>query len=947
MRSVVLNTDYDQAARIRRRLVLEQAGFETIESETCEEAIRIARSDTVAAVLTSSRLKDTDGFVLCRELKGTPRTAGIPVLVVSPSSSMDEYARAVEAGADTWLGEPFDASVLIKVLQAMLSKNGQFGALKSLAQARGDEQTEELLHQSEERFRQVFQAIPEPTLIASVVDGKITDINSRFLEVGGYSRHEVIGKTTEDVGLFLKQADRKSVWAELLEKGWLSDFEVIFRTKGGALLLGLLSSVTVSVQGQEYVVSTIRDVTQRRRAEEALRRQASFDRLLNGLLSAFARCNTNEISAEIDRGLNALAGYFGADHLMLFDVSPVTNTWRISREWCARHVVPIASQHNEGCYWSNDNLFSDTEVMIDMEDPGVAAGYDIQRYREEGATLILNVPIKGAGGLITGRIGLHRHGGRVPWTAEDASRLRVAGSAIAAALEHMRLEESVRRSEQRFRSMADAAPMGTWISGPEKQAVFYNKWAIDFAGLPMSALTGNGWMDLVHPEDRERYVAAWFAAADAREPFSAEARFRRMDGEYRWILVSGVPRMVGDTYQGHVGTGVDITNLKRAYEQTLASQKLESLGLLTAGVAHNFNNLLSAIIVLAESRLSEMEPNGEGAEDLQQIRGTALQAANIASHIMAFAGTESAPTAPLELSQFITPMLDLLRASISRTANLHTELAADLPNIDANPGEIQQVIMNLVVNASEALAGKPGNIVITTSAGPSLAGSRSTVSLEVKDTGTGMTDDTKNRIFDPFFTTQPGRRGLGLSAVQGIVRRHGGSIEVESQPGEGNRITILFPRSEAASPKLNPTDGPVRDASGNTVLLVEDELSLRLVTAKLLAKRGFRVIEAADGASAIQMLRIHRAAVGVIILDVTLPEMSGSKIFDELRLIKPDVNVIVTTAHSRETVTMEFGTREIQGFIRKPYQVDELDQALVRIFEPKTVKAGAGSVSAG
>jgi PAS domain S-box-containing protein len=942
MHSPILNVDSNSIARANRRHVLEKAGLKTIESDNGAEALGIARSNNIAAALVSSRLRDGDGFALCRRMKDEVRTAGIPLLIISPPLSMDDYARAVEAGADAWLGEPFETSVLVKTVQAIIMKNERLP--RSLGYLHAHEHAEELLRQSEERFRLVFDAIPEPTLITQADDDRITNVNARFLEVSCYSRHEVIGRTTEELGLFVRQPDREFVWSELSERGWLSDFDVIFRIKSGALLIGLWSSVKVTVQGRQYLVSTIRDITHRRRAEEALRRQAAFDQLLNSLLSEFVRCNANEIAAAIDRGFGALAEFFRADHLLLFEFSHETNTWRINREWCALHVARIADACNQNVYWNNEKFLSDADIMIDPDNPGAESGYDIPRCREEGATVMLNVPIKGVGGRITGRLGLHRHATHILWPPEDASRLRVAGNAIASALEHMRAEESLQQSEQRFRSMADSAPMATWISGPDMLAVFYSKWATDFAGRPMEALIGNGWKDFLHPDDRVRCLAACVDAAEARKPFSVEARFRRADGEYRWILITGVPRVVDGAYQGHVGTGVDITSLKRAYEQNLAFQKQESLGFLAAGVAHNFNNLLGAVVVLAESAIIDLERHGEVSEDLQQIRTKALQAANIVSQVMTFASVDNAPLAPLELSPLIDPILDLLRASIPRTANLKAKLAPDLPQVNANPGEIKQMLMNLVINASESLEGKPGDIVISTAPGPYLAGSRATVSIKVRDTGCGMNDQTKSRIFDPFFTTRSGRPGLGLSAVQGIVRRHGGSIAVESKPGEGSQFTILLPRSEAAVPEISPTlHSDRKAASGSKVLLVEDEDSFRSIIAKLLNKRGFQIMEAADGTAAMQILKANSDAIGVIILDVTLPEMSGLDVFDQLRRIKPNVNIVLSTAFSREDVNAEFGKRDIQGFIRKPYQIDELDRVLLQIFGKRALTAGGGA----
>jgi CheY-like chemotaxis protein len=238
--------------------------------------------------------------------------------------------------------------------------------------------------------------------------------------------------------------------------------------------------------------------------------------------------------------------------------------------------------------------------------------------------------------------------------------------------------------------------------------------------------------------------------------------------------------------------------------------------------------------------------------------------------------------------------------------------------------------MNLIINASEALEGKAGSIMIATAREPLDAAVCSAVRLEIRDTGSGMTADTKARIFDPFFTTRFVGRGLGLSAVQGIVCRIGGSIEVESTPGEGSRFVVLLPCAIQHRPSASEPQGRGGQAVAprGTVLFIEDEDLLRLAVARLLRKKNFNVIEAHDGASGVECLKSDPASIDVILLDVTLPGMPGREVFDELRRIRPDISVILCTAYSQETAVAEFGERDIRYYIRKPYQTDTLVKLL-------------------
>jgi PAS domain S-box-containing protein len=498
--------------------------------------------------------------------------------------------------------------------------------------------------------------------------------------------------------------------------------------------------------------------------------------------------------------------------------------------------------------------------------------------------------------------------------------------------EHKQAEAALKESEQRFRNMADSAPVLIWVSGPDQRRTFFNKRWLEFTGHAMEQDLGEGWLSLVHPEDKAHCAATYSLSCGLHRNFQMEYRLRRADGEYRYVLDHGVARLSDNgVFAGYIGSCIDITDLKSNYERHLATQKLESLGVLAAGVAHDFNNLLGAIVARTECAKDELSPTSPAADDLDQIRLTALRAAEIVSQMMTFARQESADSAPVDLSSLVHETLALLRVSIAKVAVLRTDLAKDLPPVYANAAEIRQVVMNLIINASEALEGKPGCISITTSAVISETGCRA-VSLEVQDTGNGMTEDVKARIFDPFFTTRFAGRGLGLSVVQGIVRRHRGTIEVESTPGKGSRFTVVLccaaGQSQPVSEVPEPATLPVK--TSGVVLFIDDEDALRMVVSKVLRRRNFDVFEAADGAAAIDILRSNAASIEVILLDITLPGISGPELFDELRRASAHAKIILSTAYSRETALTPFGRRDVYDFIRKPYRTEELVKLLER-----------------
>ena len=365
-------------------------------------------------------------------------------------------------------------------------------------------------------------------------------------------------------------------------------------------------------------------------------------------------------------------------------------------------------------------------------------------------------------------------------------------------------EQSLRESEARFRNMADTAPVMIWISGPDGLATFFNKGWLDFTGRGIEQELGYGWASAVAPDQRDDCLAGYSSAFDGRRPWRAECQLRRADGEYRWMVCTGAPRISPDgAFAGFITSCSDITDLKCVQEASLARQKLESLGVLAGGIAHDFNNLLGSIHANAEIAELEGADGSFPAEEIQAIKTISIRASEIVRQLMIYAGHDRSDSQPLDLSYLVNEMLELIRISISKCAVLKTDLAKDLPAVLGNGPQLQQVVMNLVLNASDALGEKGGEIAVKTSVRTGGQGSEVSpaislregdyVCLEVSDTGSGITREAQARIFDPFFTTKFVGRGLGLAVVQGVVRAHKGEIELVSTPGQGTTFKVFWP----------------------------------------------------------------------------------------------------------------------------------------------------------
>jgi PAS domain S-box-containing protein len=504
--------------------------------------------------------------------------------------------------------------------------------------------------------------------------------------------------------------------------------------------------------------------------------------------------------------------------------------------------------------------------------------------------------------------------------------------------ERVRTEQALRESEERFRHMADTAPVMIWVTGPDRVVSFLNKTWLKFTGRTLDKDLQKAWTESVHPEDLRRCVDCYSSAYEQNRDFRLEYRLRRADGEYRWVLCSGTPRFApGGAFAGYIGSDIDITDEKNAQAQAFERQKLESLGVLCSGIAHDFNNMLGSILAETEVQLAESVAESPSREGTEKIRAVAVRAAEIVRELMAYAGHESPVFGPVDLSSLVAEMLELLKISIHRGAELNLDLPANLPSVRANAAQIRQLMLNLVTNASEALATDAGVISVSLStvrsdgelsdaeAGPSASGY---VRLMVTDNGCGMTPEIQAKIFDPFFSTKFAGRGLGLGAVQGIVRHHGGTIRVSSVPGQGSRFEIFLPclvepDRQPAPPALRPSVAAAKGAVA-TILLVEDEETLSMAVSRMLRKKGYSVLEAADGLAAVDLFRANHHAIDLVLLDLTLPEMSGQQVLRELRRIQPNLKVILTTAYGREMALTSLGGLQPWLFLRKPYRFDEL-----------------------
>ena len=457
-----------------------------------------------------------------------------------------------------------------------------------------------------------------------------------------------------------------------------------------------------------------------------------------------------------------------------------------------------------------------------------------------------------------------------------------------------------------------------------------------------------------YDEPERTLVARAIQSALNGAQWSGEWQSRHKDGSQVWVearlqLVSnGDSAPLGILLLAH-----DISERKRVAEERARlevqihhAQKLESLGVLAGGIAHDFNNLLVGILGNASLAMVELSPESPIRGVLHQIETSALRAAELTNQMLAYSGHGRFVVQAISLSRLIEDMSPVLESIVGEHVAISYRLAPDLPPTHADATQLRQVIVNLVSNASDAIGAKDGLVSISTGA---VQLDRRYLNdtfldddlpeglyvyVEVSDTGVGMDLQTKKRIFDPFFSTKFAGRGLGLAAVLGIVRGHQGALKVYSEPGKGSTFKVLLPYADAPVESAPPQLFGVGAWRGSgVVLVVDDEEAVRTVARRILERFGFEVITAADGQEGVDVFQQHADRIVAVLLDVTMPVMDGEQAYREMRLIRPDVRVVLSSGFSEQDATTRFAGKGLAGFIQKPYRATALVELLQSILE--------------
>jgi PAS domain S-box-containing protein len=772
---------------------------------------------------------------------------------------------------------------------------------------------EEKLRKSEEKYSILVENAGEAIFVAQ--EGMLKFVNPRTTEMSGYSLEELTSRPftefihLDDRALVLERYTKR-LQGEVLPSTYA--FRIIHRS--GDTLWVELNVVLIDWGGKPATLNFLTDITERKRAQEALRRSKEELRLtLDATTDGIWKWNfmTNEL-------------YFSPRYYTVLGYEP-------------DEFPPN--------YESWQNLIHPDDLQSAL---GVAEKYlktKPDKYENE-----FRLKTKDGGYRWI------RTRGRVAERSQDGNALLLIGN-HEDITERKRAEEALRETNDKLTRAQRVAHIGSWEDYLPTNELHWSEEMYNIIGFPP-----NTPINLVEaaqvfpPEELERFQQAVSTTINEDAPYSMDYKIVRLDGSVRYIHDEG--EVIRDEHGRAIwmfGTTQDITEWKRLEGERLEmerrlqySQRLESLGVLAGGLAHDFNNILMAIMGNLEMAQMNLEASSKPRRYIEAAFKASRRAAEITRQMLAYSGRGAFVVKPTDLSAVVDEMGDLLRSSISKTVSLQFNLCRSLPSVTADSEQMEQIIMNMVINASEAIG--EGASVVTVRTGVEACEEsyleRSRVEekpspgrfvfLEVSDTGCGMDEETQRCLFDPFFTTKFTGRGLGMSAVVGIVRGHKGAIVVESEVGRGTTIRVLFPAPWAGGEEARPREEAVSVPSGEgvvggfsgTVLVVDDEEAVCDLCREELEGFGFTVLTAEDGEEGVRVFREHGGEITCVILDFMMPKMDGVAAFKELTRIRPDVRVILSSGYDQQEALRLFAGQGLSGFIQKPYTMANLRDTL-------------------
>ena len=748
--------------------------------------------------------------------------------------------------------------------------------------------------ESEEKYRNLFDNLMTGIGI-SLLDGRILAVNPSMSRITGYSSEEIKRINLADMYVDIRERERLIETIRL--DGEVLDLEGRYLRKDGSTFWASMSCKPIEYDGEQALLTSLIDITSRKSTEEALVKSEERFRAVMDTTTDFVF--TKDIDSRYTYVNPAMASLLGCRPEDLIGKTP--------EEVFDPEYAKVVSEVDRTALSGET---ADEVRTLNM------AGMEFSFHTVQTALLDHDGSVSGICGIV-----------------RDISKRRNA-------------EIALEDKHNQLLSIFDSMEEVIYVADPEThELLYFNRPAIENWGDRI----GEKCYRVLQNNDEPCSFCSNGEIFGENLGKTHIWEFRNLvnDRLYRCI-----DRAIEWTDGRHVRyeQAIDITDLRKAENEKLElerqiqhAQKLESLGVLAGGIAHDFNNILMAIMGNADIALMDLSTANPVYANVKEIETAAKRAADLARQMLAYSGKGRFLIENINLNEAVEEMTHMLEVLISKKAVIKYHFAENLPLVEADATQIRQIIMNLVTNSSDAIDRTSGVISITT--GALYCDSDYLVStymdeslpeglyvyLEVTDTGSGMNRETLEKLFDPFYSTKFTGRGLGLSAVLGIIRGHCGAIKIYSEMGKGTSIKVLFPACDSSGELPDELGGKtVKQWTGSgTILLVDDEESVVSVGAKMLQRLGFNVLTASDGLQAVDRFREHSDIIDLVILDLTMPHLDGEEAFRELRRIRGDIRVLMSSGYNQQEVTQRFAGKPLAGFLQKPYVFDELE-AMIR-----------------
>jgi PAS domain S-box-containing protein len=810
-------------------------------------------------------------------------------------------------------------------------------------------QAEEDLRASEDRFARAYRANPDAVCMNSLVDGRYLAVNEGFTRLTGWGEAESLGKSARDGSLdvWADPRDRDRVVATVRRLGRVERMEVTLRRKDGGLVVGLLTATLLEIGGEPSVLSITRDITADRAQARQLERMTRLYAALSHVSQAVVLSAGEEEMLERICRVLVEDGKFSLSWLAWDD--PTTHRIHMGGRF------GDASRFLDGLeVRSDDSALGQGATGIAIRERRTVIVNDFQEFMEHtpwrdaaaqaGFAASAALPVR-RGGAVCGALMVYATERGVFGELEVALLEEVAAT-LSFALDHLDLERgrlqaeaTLRREHLRAETYLQVAEVVLVALDPELRVTMLNRKGHDVLGREPGSLLGRDWVEATIPPERVEATRAHFQRllrGEAESTGTAEAWLLRGDGDRRLLAWNNtVLRDEAGRATGILSSGTDVTERRKAEEerevlhaQLAQAQKLESLGSLAGGVAHDMNNVLAAILAMASAQAEVVPPGSPVHRGFERIIQAAVRGGKMVKSLLSFARKKPSELREVDLGALLLDQAQLLEHTTLSRVHLEMDLEPALLAVRGDASALSHVILNLCVNAVDAMP-EGGSLVLRTR---NLGTDQ--VLVEVADSGVGMPPEVLEKALDPFFTTKPEGRGtgLGLSMAYSTVKAHGGTLEIRSEPGQGTRVRLVFPAVTSPAASIPSIPGPEREGPrpGLTVLLVDDDDLVRESQTVLLETLGHAVRAAASGEEGLAALE-EGLEPDVVILDMNMPGLGGPGTLDLLRRSRPRVPVLVATGRVDQSALDLVRAHEGVTLMPKPFEIEELRANLARI----------------